>query len=501
MTANLLRTIAGFGEVEVLVIGEAMLDRYLEGQSGRLAQEAPVPIVGVASTEEIPGGAANVAVNAAALGAKVRFVSVLGDDAEGDLVAEGLRRCGIETSLVAEPGRRTLCKSRVVADSQLLVRFDQGDTGPVEGPLEREVVDSITRHAPDADVVIVSDYGYGVLTPGVVEALGAIQARHPRLLVVDAKDLAAYRGAGVTVAKPNYGQAARLLGETEVLGERARTEQMTAASPRLLELTGAQIVTVTLDADGALVFEREREPYRTYARSTRLARAAGAGDTFVAGFALALAAGADTPSAAELASAAAAAVVAKEGTATCTAEELREGLGSTAKYLPDTPSLLDRLEAHRRLGRRVVFTNGCFDLLHRGHVSYLSRAKMLGDVLVVGVNSDRGVRRLKGPRRPITPLEDRVEVLGGLSSVDHVVAFDEDTPVRLIRDIRPDVFVKGGDYTREMLPEAAVVEELGGAVRILPYVEDRSTTGIVERIRRAEAEASAAARDAAPTDG
>jgi D-beta-D-heptose 7-phosphate kinase/D-beta-D-heptose 1-phosphate adenosyltransferase len=197
-----------------------------------------------------------------------------------------------------------------------------------------------------------------------------------------------------------------------------------------------------------------------------------------------LAAGSDTVAAAELAAAAAAVVVARDGTCACTADELRASLAGEDKAT-DLPALTARLDALRRQGRRIVLTNGCFDILHRGHVTYLSRAKALGDVLVVGVNSDESIHRLKGPGRPINTLDDRLQVLAALSCVDHVVTFAEDTPHNLVRAVRPHVFVKGGDYTRERLPEAALVEQLGGTIHILPFVADRSTTNVIERIRAA----------------
>ncbi|MFB3739365.1 MAG: D-glycero-beta-D-manno-heptose 1-phosphate adenylyltransferase, partial [Candidatus Velamenicoccus archaeovorus] len=292
---------------------------------------------------------------------------------------------------------------------------------------------------------------------------------------------------GPTVVKPNFAQAARMLGGGPAdEGPEARAAWVLARGERLLDATGARIAAVTLDAEGAVVIERHRAPYRTYARPLGQARAAGAGDTFLAAMSLALAAGAGTPGASELASAAAGVVMGKDGTAVCTGDELRTCLSGAAGKVLRPPELAARLAFARRQGRRIVFTNGCFDLLHRGHVTYLTRAKALGDVLVLGVNSDRSVRELKGPGRPVTPLEDRIEVLAALSCVDHVVAFDEPTPAELIRRVRPDVFVKGGDYTREMLPEAPLVEAFGGAVQILPYVDDRSTTGIIHRIRSVE---------------
>jgi D-beta-D-heptose 7-phosphate kinase/D-beta-D-heptose 1-phosphate adenosyltransferase len=254
----------------------------------------------------------------------------------------------------------------------------------------------------------------------------------------------------------------------------------------VLEASGAQIAAVTLDVQGAVVLERGQSAYRTYARPASHARATGAGDTFAATLALALAAGGDTPGAAELASAAAGIVVDQERTSRCSAGELlaRVGLGVGDKLAGDAEALRQRIARERDQGRRIVFTNGCFDILHRGHITYLARAKALGDVLVVGVNSDASVRALKGPERPINPVDDRIAVLAALSSIDVIAPFAEETPVELIRAVRPDVYAKGGDYTRERLPEAPIVEQLGGVVHILPFLDARSTTSVIERLRR-----------------
>ena len=275
--------------------------------------------------------------------------------------------------------------------------------------------------------------------------------------------------------KPNYEQAVRWLGRSPPPA-RAGSHRSTSAAASCSSSSGAQLAAVTLDVDGALVFERDAPPYRTFAKPERQSRSTGAGDTFASALTLALAAGAETPAATELASAAAGVVVAKDSTARCTAFELRQRLFADDKVIRDRERLRERAEYFRGQDRRIVFTNGVFDILHRGHVAYLNRAKMLGDVLIVGVNSDDSVRRLKGPERPVNTLEDRMQVLAGLSGVDHVVPFGEGTPVDLIRTVRPHVFAKGGDYDVESLPEAPVVRELGGSVTILPLVPDRSTT-------------------------
>jgi D-beta-D-heptose 7-phosphate kinase/D-beta-D-heptose 1-phosphate adenosyltransferase len=490
VNVDLAEILDRFAGLEVLVIGEAMLDTYFEGAVGRLCREAPVPIVDVAQRVDAPGGAANTAANVRRLGARATLLSAVGDDHEAAtlrrvLVAAGLAAEGV----VTQPGRQTLAKRRVLADGQLLVRFDQGSTDPVQSDVEAELLERLDELHARCDAIVVSDYGYGICMPRVVERLRALQWRQPRVLLVDAKDLARYREVGPTAVKPNYGEASALLGLPSAGGAR-RAELIVAHAARLLAATGAQVAAVTLDADGALVVERGRAAYRTYARPVANVRAAGAGDTFGATFALALAAGAHTPAAAELAAAATAVVVGQRGTTTCSADELQATLAGheRQKTIRAAAELVGLAELYRRQGRRIVFTNGCFDIIHRGHITYLNRAKALGDVLIVGVNSDDGVRRLKGPARPVNPLEDRLQVLAALSCVDHLVAFDEDTPTELIRQIRPDVFVKGGDYTRETLPEAPLVEQLGGVVQLLPYLMDRSTSGIIERIQAARPE-------------
>jgi D-beta-D-heptose 7-phosphate kinase/D-beta-D-heptose 1-phosphate adenosyltransferase len=488
MSHPLSRAIDGFSALRVVVIGEAMLDSYLDGSTERLCREAPVPIVALSGRRDAPGGAANTAVNVAALGARVDFLSVVGDDPEGGLLRRSLVGLGVATDhVLVDRSRATLAKTRVVAASQLIVRFDQGSTGHVDSSIESELIGRLEALIPKCDAVIISDYGYGILTPRVIASLARLQRRSPRVLVVDSKDLPAYRSAAPGAVKPNYEEARRLVGGRSGRPAPTRADEVGGWGDRLLALTGARLAAVTLDADGAVMIERGRPPYRTYAKPTPHSRAAGAGDTFLATLALALASGEETPAAADLASAACAVVVGKEGTVSCSSRELLAQVAVERKPAADLGSLIGRLDAHRREGRRIVFTNGCFDILHRGHITYLNQAKALGDVLVVGVNSDAGIRRLKGPTRPINALEDRIEVLAALGCVDHLIAFDEDTPCDLIRAVRPEVFVKGGDYTLDRLPEATIVQGYGGEVRILPLVADRSTTDIIGRIRAAEA--------------
>jgi D-beta-D-heptose 7-phosphate kinase / D-beta-D-heptose 1-phosphate adenosyltransferase len=481
MNPRLADPVSALGGLRVLVVGDAMLDTYVLGTTTRLCQQAPVPIVDASSREHAAGGAGNVAANVAALGGQARLVALTGTDPAAGRLRSCLDAAGIDiASLLADDDRETLEKTRVVSDGQLLARVDHGSTGEAPSRQAFAIAGAVRDAWTSSDAVIIADYGYGVLSAHVIETIAALQRAMPRPFVVDAKDLRRYRGVGATAAKPNFEQALALMG-TRADGDRA--EFLTARADRLLRATGTQIVASTLDHEGALAIERDRSPYRTYARPSRAATTSGAGDTFAAALTLAIAAGNGMPQAVEIASAASAVVVEKERTSCCSAAELRFRLSGGDKIVMDSADAATRADFHRRRGERIVLTNGCFDLLHRGHVTYLSRAKQLGDLLVVGVNSDESVRALKGPSRPVNALDDRLEVLAALSCVDLVVGFDDRTPERLIDRIRPDVFVKGGDYTVQMLPEAPLVERLGGTVLILPYVEDRSTTAILERIR------------------
>jgi D-beta-D-heptose 7-phosphate kinase / D-beta-D-heptose 1-phosphate adenosyltransferase len=487
MNTNLFDLIYAFADRNILVVGEAMLDSYLEGSTDRLCREAPVPVVSICDRQDIPGGAANTAVNVRSLGGQPQFLSIVGDDWEGQRLQQALINRDVSIAhLLVHPSRRTLAKHRVIAASQMLLRFDQGSTDAIDAATEQWLIDRLYQLFPTSDAVIISDYGYGILTPRVIEALAALQAISPQVLVVDSRDLTAYRSVGVTAVKPNYTEVVQLLDLPKLSGSNVRAEQIMAQQERLLGLTGTQIAAVTLDTEGALFFQTGNPPYRTYAQPKPDSRAAGAGDTFVSALTLALAVNSPVAAAAELASAAAAIAVAKEGTSACAANELQGYFSAVDRYVNQLSELVACVDFYRQQGRRIVFTNGCFDILHRGHITYLNQAKALGDVLIVGVNSDQSVRRLKGSERPINALDDRIQVLSALSCIDYMIAFDENTPLHIIEAIRPDIYVKGGDYTRESLPEAPIVEALGGVVEILPYLPEHSTTSMIQRIRAVE---------------
>ncbi|MDP9388865.1 MAG: PfkB family carbohydrate kinase, partial [Actinomycetota bacterium] len=301
MTATLPRLLESFSGLSVVVVGDAVLDVYLEGSAERLCREAPVPVVRLGARVDLPGGAANTAVNVSELGGAVRLVSVAGRDREGELLRSALEASGVQTDCLAtDEGRRTLALHRLSSASQLLVRYDDGTSEPLTSDAERQLVERLDSVLPGADAVIVSDYGHGVVTPRVVEALAEHQARKPSVLVVDSKHPAGFRHLRPTAVKPNWSEALQILGAGELDGVSERADGIATQGERVLELTGAQIAAVTLDSEGSIVFERGRPPHRTYAQGRPSSGTTGAGDTFVAALTLALAAGAHTPAAAEL---------------------------------------------------------------------------------------------------------------------------------------------------------------------------------------------------------
>ena len=469
---------------KVVVVGDAILDVWLSGHSDRLCREAPAPVVEVGSRALSAGGAANTAVNLAAMGAQVRFVSLVGDDDSGRELCQLLAAQNVDTQhVVMSSGRRTVSKHRVVADDQVLVRFDEGDAEDADGELGQRIAAAVELAAEDADALLVCDYGNGFFGSAVREIVAKVRDALP-LVVVDAHDCARWREISPDLVTPNAGEAAQLLGAA-LPDNGKRAELFERRRAELFEATGAKAVVVTLDRDGALLLAPGTPGYRTWADPVPESQASGAGDTFVAALSLGAAASLPLTACLELAQAAACVVVHKNGTSVCTWTELSVALAREAALEPG--ELAELVEQHREAGRTVVFTNGCFDVLHRGHITYLNEAKRQGDVLVVAVNSDDSVRRLKGPDRPVNTAQDRAAVLSALSCVDYVTVFDEDTPINLLRRLRPELYVKGGDYTENMLKEAPVVRSYGGEVRALGYVPEQSTTSVIEKIRTGSA--------------
>jgi D-beta-D-heptose 7-phosphate kinase/D-beta-D-heptose 1-phosphate adenosyltransferase len=472
-----------------LCVGDLMLDEFLYGEVSRISPEAATPVLAVTRSEAQIGGAGNVARNVASLGASCLFIGVVGEDEEGrKLTAEFLATPRIEAHLVVDAMRPTTRKVRFVSEhhSTHLLRADWETAAPVSEEVEAAILERCDALLPRAGVVLLSDYAKGVLTPRVVGALieSAREAGVP--VIVDPKgvDYAIYRGATlITPNRKELAEAARLPAGT--------AGEIEAAGAELVRLTGAAAVLVTRSEDGMSLAQRDGAALHIPAYPVRVRDVTGAGDTVAAAHAVCLALGADFETAMRAANAAAAVVVAKRGTATVSAAELRAKIlppaarSSEDKIVMDAATLADQLQKWRRAGLRIGFTNGCFDLVHPGHIKLLAAARAACDRLIVGLNSDSSVAGLKGRGRPIQDERARAEVLAALEAVDLVVLFSEPTPIELIRTIRPQVLVKGNDYAPEEVVGRDLVEQAGGELLLVPLAPGHSTSGLVESSRGA----------------
>jgi D-beta-D-heptose 7-phosphate kinase/D-beta-D-heptose 1-phosphate adenosyltransferase len=483
--------VEAFRSRRVLVLGDLVVDEWIHGPTRGLSREAPVPTVEVSRHELCAGAAANVAANVAALGGTVTLLSVVGDDEPGEHLLGRLDADGVDVSAaVRVPGRLTSIKRRLVSEHRIVARFDEGARGPVPEEVDRLLAEGLLAATEQVDAVLVADYGLGALAGHAVREAVAETVRRGRLVLVDAHDVASWRLARPSVVTPDWEEALPLLGSSpavrRALAQGDRVGAVTAGARALLTRTGAAVVVVTLDADGAVLLRQGRPALHHPTQPVEDAHSAGAGDAFAAALTLALASGARPDAAVALATAAGGVVVRREGTAVCSAWDLAAGTGPVV--LDDVATAGRLAAAHREAGRRVVLTNGCFDVLHAGHVACLREAAALGDVLLVGLNTDTGARALKGAGRPVNPLADRAAVLAALGCVDHIVPFDGLTAVDLVRAVRPDVYVKGGDHDEASLAEAPAVRELGGRVHLTGLVPDRSTTRVIEACAAAAGE-------------
>ncbi len=467
--------IPDFSPLRILVAGDAMLDEYWFGDAGRISPEAPVPVVETRRTERRPGGAGNVACNAAALGATVHLVSAVGDDEHGRNLEEKLGDAGVRCRLHRVAGARTVHKLRVLARNQQLIRLDAEESYPDCAPAMEE---SVAALAGQVDAIVLSDYAKGSLAG--VERLIVCAHDQGTPVLVDPKGQDFHRYAGATVLKPNETEFAAVAGRWSGEDDFLSRGQTMVGNLRL----GALLVT--RGKRGMTLFARNEPPLTLPTEAREVFDVTGAGDTVIALMAAGLGCGMNLAAAASLANLGAGLVVRKIGVASVTPSELRLALhrrGAGGRGLVGADELPPLIEECRLRGERVVMTNGCFDILHAGHVGYLQEAKGLGDRLVVAVNDDDSVTRLKGSGRPINPLPDRMAVLAGLAAVDWVVAFSEDTPAELIGRVLPDILVKGGDYTADEIAGGRAVLENGGEVRILGLRKGRSTSTIIGRIR------------------
>ena len=469
-------SVPDFSSVRVVVGGDAMLDEYWFGDAARISPEAPVPVVHATHREQRAGGAANVAMNLAALGASVRFVGAVGRDASGRLLAELLQQGGVEPRLIQDEALPTIHKLRVLARNQQLIRLDSEQKLEGQAPEFNRLVEAA---AGKQQVVVLSDYGKGTLAR-IADLIASLGRKSCRVLVdPKGRDFDRYRGCYCLT--PNQSEFAAVAGTWR------DEDEFLAKARALREKLALDYLLVTRSERGMTMVGKDIDVIELAAEAREVFDVTGAGDTVIATLAGALAAGLPVADAAGLANVAASIVVGKIGVAQVTPAELKTALhrrGYGGRGLVTADELAGILDEARQRGSRIVMTNGCFDILHAGHVSYLEEAKALGDQLVVAVNDDASVTRLKGASRPINPLADRMAVLAGLASVDWVVPFSEDTPARLIERLKPDVLVKGGDWRVEQIAGADHVLARGGEVRVLAFKPGRSTTGVIEAIRR-----------------
>ena len=468
-------SIPDFSKTRVVVVGDVMLDRYLFGSTGRISPEAPVPVVHVHETDDRPGGAANVAVNLASLGASTRLVGVVGEDAAAKDLEDILGQRDIDCDFARASDRPTITKTRVQSRGQQLIRLDQENAAAMPGD---DVVGALAKSVKKAGAVVLSDYGKGALAE--VRQLISLCKDAGVPVLVDPKGTDFDKYSGASLLTPNQSEFEAVAGvcdSDEELVERAR---------KMVDDLNLAALLVTRSEKGMLLVEAGAEPVFLSTQAREVYDVTGAGDTVIATLAAAVASGQDLPAAAALANLAAGLVVRKIGVATVTPGEISAALhrrGQGGRGLVNVDEVLALVaESHDR-NERVIMTNGCFDVLHAGHVAYLEEAKSLGDRLIVAVNDDDSVRRLKGKSRPINALEDRLLVLAGLAAVDWVVPFSEDTPASLISKILPDVLVKGGDYKPDEIAGARDVLQNGGEVRVLSFRDGHSSSRIIEQMR------------------
>jgi D-beta-D-heptose 7-phosphate kinase/D-beta-D-heptose 1-phosphate adenosyltransferase len=494
MAADLIDLVQRLGQPRVLVLGDLMLDRYVWGDAERISQEAPVILLHADKKEERLGGASSVATMLRALGARVALAGVVGADFDGGRIRQLLADLGIDhEGVIADSTRPSTVKERYIGRAQhrhpqQMIRVDYEVRVPLQVPVAEQLGQAIAHQLRKAEIVLVSDYDKGVCTPQVLAATIAAAREHGLKVLADPirdRDYRKYHGCSAIT--PNRLEAGLAVGHSL-----PTTAQALEAGAQLREQLDLEAAIITLDKDGMALAHRDGRRQVFATRPRQVYDITGAGDMVLSVLGMALAAGADYDQAIRLANIAGGLEVEKIGVATVTRDEvlrdlLRAGLGPSQRSdkLVSRDVLRHELESRRRLGQRVAFTNGCFDVLHAGHVQYLQEARAQADVLVVGVNSDGGVRALKGAGRPINPAEARVLVLAGLETVDYLTVFEEPTPLELIQLVRPDVLVKGADYRKDEVIGAASVESYGGRVHLAAVREGFSTTRVVERLNAA----------------
>ncbi|MFT5289474.1 MAG: D-beta-D-heptose 7-phosphate kinase/D-beta-D-heptose 1-phosphate adenosyltransferase [Planctomycetota bacterium] len=484
---ELLGVLEGMSHPRVLIVGDLILDRYVSGDVSRISPEAPIPVLRARRAEDRLGGAANVAANLRAMEAEVEVIGLVGEDVRGKRLVELLTGIGVDVSrTITATDRPTTQKTRMMSGANQMLRIDWEEGHELSPEHEQQTLRALGEGVPKAQAVLLSDYGKGMLTPAVIARAIELARAAGIPVLVDPKGTDYRRYSGATLVTPNRKEAEQALGRRfESLAE------VPAGADELMALANLDAAVITLGSDGIFFRDQNGLEGRVPALARQVFDVTGAGDTVISHLTLGLAAGIGLEPSVQLANLAASLVVARRGAASVTRSELEVALGQRRGgrggilRRQDLPGALAEWRAG---GKRIVFTNGCFDILHAGHITYLTDARSRGDILIVAVNDDESVRRMeKAPGRPINVLEDRLTVLAALDVVDAVVAFNEDTPGAIIEEITPDVLVKGQDWEHKGIVGREWVESHGGEVYLAPIVPGRSTTSIAERIVAAHA--------------
>ncbi len=493
MPTRLIELVEHLPAARIALIGDLMLDRYLYGNAERLSNDAPVPVLHFQREESRLGGAGRVAADLATLGAKVAMVSIGGSDQTGQQICKMLCDCGVDTTgVITTPDRPGIAKVRMVGlaqhrHPQHLIRLDYEDPAPIDAALAEKVLAAMEKALDGAAALCIEDYNKGLLTDEVCRKVIAMARQRNIPVLIDPYQLSDYsKYAGATTITPNRSEA-----EKASKLPCASEPHFQPLAEKLLDQLQLESVVLTLDKDGAYLATRDGERRWLKTRERKVYDVAGAGDMLLSMLTMARVAGGDWIESVALANVASGLEVEKYGSVPITPVEIKmELLTEQHEHLGKQRTLeelLPELARHRAGGRRIVFTNGCFDLIHLGHVKYFQFARAQGDLLVVGVNTDHSIRQLKGPKRPIVNEHDRIEVLEELESIDYLVRFDEQTPLSLIEAIKPDVLVKGADYQKEQVVGWDIVEARGGRIALAPLIDGRSTTSLIQKIMEAYA--------------
>jgi D-beta-D-heptose 7-phosphate kinase / D-beta-D-heptose 1-phosphate adenosyltransferase len=493
----MLIDISKFDQCRLLVIGDLMLDEYLWGEVDRISPEAPVQVVAIQKEDFTLGGAGNVVNNVVALDGKISVVGVIGSGSNGQLLLERFTELGVDTKgIIKEPGRITTQKTRIIAANHAnkqVLRIDREKKQDISTSTLKKMVRFIEDKMPDIDVVLISDYGKGLITRNLLSKVIASAKKHEKMIIVDPKGLDFSKYSGVSLLTPNKKEAALASG-VEINDE----SSLEKAANKILENIGLDNLLITCGKDGMVLFERNKEPFRVKAEARQVFDVSGAGDTVIALLGLAVASGNSIHDSVTIANAAAGKVVGKAGTATVSKQELDSALklvmgkplkshdhGLPAKYkeVSELPVLVKKL---KKKGKRIILTNGCFDLLHAGHIMLFSASKQLGDILIVAIDDDASVKKLKGSGRPVLNAKERSRILSALDAVDYVVVFSSQELIKLIEIIQPDVLTKGSNYTTTQVFGRERVEALGGKVVLIPVTENISSTRIIDTIKHSE---------------